>query len=644
MLFFHARIPGFSGGFVGVDIFYVISGYLITSLIAKEIALEKFSLVSFYERRIRRIFPALFGVIFFCTILAAALFTPGDFSAFGKSTIAMTFFVSNIFFKRAAGKGGYFGNTSDSQALLHTWSLSVEEQFYLLFPIGLFLLIRWTKRRATSWLLLAAIVSFLVSAWATQHKPLAAFYIFIPRAWELLIGSLLAMKAVSPLNQRIWREIAGFLGVVLIAWAVCMFTKDTTFPGLSALLPCLGAWLVIFAGENGPSYVKTILSFRPLVFIGVISYSLYLWHWPLIVFSRYFSAGDLSRIETAAVIVASVVIAFISFEFIEAPFRGNSSPVSRRQIFSWGLAASMLSAGLGSAIYLNQGFPGRYDDRTRQLVLINEAREHDYQDVCGNWQKQISSVDDIAFCELGTESSKAIMFWGDSHVQQLYPLIKKMYDEGSLQNRRVILAIANACPPTEHLNSIGKGYHCDSFAKFAMARAEEADVDTVFIGFNTWWSVHEFICPSVDGRCVGKLSLEETRRRFLNELSDQIHTLQSSGKRVIVALPFPMFNKSIPDLEVRNAVFGRFGLGGTAQDITLPEFRDQLVFLAKSAGAEIFDPRKSLCYQGSCITQLNGVSIYKDDNHIAASQIGILEDNFKRVLLSALDGRNQGRS
>jgi hypothetical protein len=179
---------------------------------------------------------------------------------------------------------------------------------------------------------------------------------------------------------------------------------------------------------------------------------------------------------------------------------------------------------------------------------------------------------------------------------------------------------------------MGKGYHCDSFANFAMRRAEAEDVDTVFIGFNTWWSVHEDVCPSVDGRCVGRLSLEATCNRILQELSEHIQTLTVAGKRVIVSLPFPMFDKSIPDLEIRNAVFGRFGLDGVATDITLPALRDQVTSVAKSAGADVFDPRKSLCAKWNCITQVNGVSIYKDDNHIAASQIGILEENLREVL------------
>lgn len=638
VILYHAKVAGFTGGFVGVDVFYVISGYLITSLIAKDILLGKFSFVSFYERRIRRIFPALFGVLFFCTLAAAVLFVPKDFIAFGKSMIAVTFFAGNEFFRHTGGSGGYFDRTAESQALLHTWSLSVEEQFYVFFPTSLLLLARWGKGRLTRYLFAIAAISFFLSIFAIRHRPLIAFYSLVPRAWELLLGALLAMKALPPLKERVSREIVGLAGLGLIACAVFLFTQETTFPGWRALLPCVGALLIIYAGGNGPSSVGAVLSLRPLVFVGVMSYSLYLWHWPIIVFSRYFSAGDLSGVETAAAIVLSFVAAFISFEFIERPFRGRSSPITKRQIFSLGFAASSLSIALGSAILLYHGFPGRYDEATRQLVLENVTRKNDFEEVCGNWKTDVRSMSDIDFCNFGIDRPKKIMFLGDSHVQQLYPLIKKLYEADELDDRGVVLAVENACVPAEHLNSIGKGYHCDAFTHFALMRAEAPDIDTVFIAFNTWFTVHRFVCPSVDGSCVGKMSVEEARNRFLDELAEHIHELRKDGKHVIVSLPFPMYDKSIPDLEIRNAVFGGFGLKGVAKDITLPVMRDQLASVVQRAGADIFDPRESLCDKQNCIVQLNGVSIYKDDNHIAASQIGILGDDLKKALQPSLQG------
>jgi peptidoglycan/LPS O-acetylase OafA/YrhL len=634
VLFFHTSVPGFSGGFVGVDIFYVVSGYLITSIVAKDIALGQFSLVKFYERRIRRIFPALFAVVFFCILAGGILLAPKDFAAFGKSLFAMTFFVSNLFFKRAGGTEGYFAASSSSQVLLHTWSLSVEEQFYLFFPTVLVLQARFAKKRTSECLWLATIASFSINIWATQRSPSSAFYIFIPRAWELLLGGLLAIKAVPPLRQRVWREIAGVMGLVLIVRAVSVFTKDTTFPGFAALFPCLGAWLIIYAGESGPSFITAILSFRPLVFIGVISYSLYLWHWPIVVFGKYFSAGELSPNGTVVVILMSTLMAFISFEFVESPFRGVDSPITRRQIFLLGLATSALSAAIGLAIYLTQGFPGRYSNATRQLIASNVERKSDYQEVCSNWKTEIKSIADIKFCNLGAEAPRKIMFWGDSHVQQLYPLIRRIYDAGELQGHGVVFAIAAGCSPIEHMNRPDGGYHCDSFSRFAMLRAQEKDIDTVFIGFAAppVWA----LCPSVDGTCVANISAEERRQRVYQSLTTQIQELKMGGKRVLLSLPFPLFDKSIPDLEVRNAVLRRIGLTGVAKEVTLPGVRDQLASIGENTGAELFDPRKSLCPKGDCISEVAGVSIYKDSSHIAASRVAILQENMENALQRAV--------
>jgi peptidoglycan/LPS O-acetylase OafA/YrhL len=634
VMFFHGGLFGCRGGFVGVDVFYVISGYLITSFIAKDIAEGRFSFSSFYERRMRRIFPALFAVLLFCALAAVVLFIPQDLIEFGKSLVATTLFVSNVFFWATAEPLGYFAHTVASQPLLHTWSLSVEEQFYLVFPAMLVLLFRWAKGRINVGLFLLAALSFGLSVWGTQHRPVATFYLSVPRAWELLIGALLATVAVPPLRSRVAREVAALLGLGLIVAAVFSLKTTTPFPGFGALLPCLGAGLIIYAGEHGASFTKTALSFRPLVFIGVISYSLYLWHWPLLVFGRYFAVGGLTNRETAAVLACSVIMAFLSFEFIERPFRGSHTTFTRRRIFALGLAASVTTLAVGFAVYLTHGFPVRYGLRTRELVAENIARRDDYILACGNWRSEVHSLADINFCLLGNPSSKKVMFWGDSHVEQMYPAVRAMYDRGEFRGGGALFAIANACLPAEHLNTVGVGgYHCDSFTHFAMMRAQEEDIDTVVIGFSTWWYGSDgAICASVDGRCTEMLSSQTTVRRLSSELADQLRTLRSLGKRVIVCLPFPMYDKSIPDLEVHNAVYSNFGLSRKATDVSSTKLREELQSIATGAGAEIFDPRLSLCEAGSCITEVNGVSIYKDSDHLAASQAGILEKNLQLVL------------
>ena len=633
VLCFHFDILRVNGGFVGVDVFFVISGYLITSIIAKDVFAGRFSFIAFYERRMRRIFPALFFLLFGCTLIAATMFAPEDLLTFGKTLIATTCFASNFFFLSRSMAGGYFANISDQQALLHTWSLAVEEQFYLLFPAVLLVLFKWAKRRTVHMLAILAIISFLLSIRLTKANPSAAFYMLFPRAWELLLGSLLALKAVPPIRGRIARESLAFGGLALFLIADFLFTDNTSFPGWAALVPCFGAALLIYAGENGLSKTGALLSLPPIVFIGVISYSLYLWHWPLIVFSQYFLSANLSRTAKFAIILATFLLAFLSFEFVESQFRGKGARFSRRQVFALGFASSAIALMAGWFVVASGGLPQRYDVSTQKLVLANVARKHDFNDICSNWRSDPHSLSDIKFCNFGPTANKKILFWGDSQVQQLYPVIADLYGLGQFRGYSVVLAIATACPPTEHLNNPQKGFHCDSFARLAMMRAQMDDIDTVFMAFSTWWADGaNRICPWADGKCSRSISKDEIQRLFLDELSDHIHRLRASGKRVIVSLPFPAYDQPVPDVEIRNAVLARFPYVRRATDITSPAFDRKIFETSKAAGAKIFDPRASLCKNGACINQINGVSIYFDQNHIAASQVGILEDNLRQVL------------
>jgi peptidoglycan/LPS O-acetylase OafA/YrhL len=635
VFFFHTGFAQVRGGFVGVDIFYVISGYLITSILAKDLLDGKFSLVVFYERRMRRIFPALFAVLFFCIVAAAVLLDPREMTGFGKALFATTLFVSNFYFWHSAQPLGYFDSTVSSQVLLHTWSLSVEEQFYLFFPVTLFLLYRWTKGRVNAWLILLAAASFVLNIWATPHKPVLAFYWIMPRAWELLAGALLAMKTVPSLRNRVFREFVGLLGLGMIVRAISLPIADLSFPGFIVLLPCLGTWLVIYAGEGGRCLVRSVLSFRPLVFIGVISYSLYLWHWPVIVFSRHLPIHIPANAEMPTVLVSSIALAFFSFEYIERPFRGESSPFSRRQIFSFGFAASIATVAFGVAAYRSHGLPQRYDPETRQVVASNLERMEDYDGSCSNWRTEVRTLSDIKFCSFGGQLPHKIMFWGDSHVEQLYPAIKQLYGEGALQNHGVLFMIGSGCLPAEDLNNLGGRYHCDAFAKLAMIRAEEEDIDTIFIGFSTWLFIRDNrVCEVIDGngKCGRLLSRDELISRFEKDLTAEIHTLREHGKNVIICLSFPIFDQRIPELEISNAVFARFGLPETANDTTSLSLREEIRAVAFRAGAEVFDPRLTLCPGQDCLTQVGGVSIYKDDSHLAGSQVGILDSNLREVL------------
>ena len=645
VLFYHLGIRYARNGFVGVDVFYVISGYLITSLLMKDLLAGRFSIVSFYERRVRRIFPALFAVVAFCILASSVLFDPRELAAFGKTLLATTSFVSNLYFWHSAKPLGYFDTEVVSIPLLHTWSLAVEEQFYLFFPLTLYLLFRYAKKTLPVWLLLLSAASFALNLWTTQHQPVVAFYWITPRAWELLVGALLALKALPLLRSRILREIAALVGLAMILSAVCLRWKGVPFPGALVLLPCLGSCLVIYAGEAGPSFATRVLSLRPIVFIGVISYSLYLWHWPLIVFSEHLPFRLAGNSLIAFVLPSSLALAFISFEFIERPFRGSASSFTRRQIFALALGASIASAAFGFIAYRAHGLPQRYDPHTRQLVEANLDRIDDFDATCGNFKTVVRSVDDIKFCYHGQQLPHKVLFWGDSHIEQLHPVIEDLYSRGDLQGRGAMLAIETGCLPDEHINNAINGFHCDSFSRVLDMRAQQPDVDVVFIAFSSWLARWDnTTCLSVDDRCVRPLTQAEQRHLLATDLSRFIRTVRGEGKNVVVSLPFPIYTESVPAFEISNAVFGRFGLSQTPEEVSSPALREEIKSAAIGAGAQVFDPRETICPEGHCITEEAGVSIYKDESHIANGRINIVETNLRDVLEKALaDQTSQSR-
>jgi peptidoglycan/LPS O-acetylase OafA/YrhL len=435
VVLFHAGVSQVSGGFVGVDIFFVISGYLITSLLLGEIAEGRFSLAGFYERRIRRIFPALFAVLAFCMAVATILFLPRELQNFDQSLLATTFFVSNIYFYSTTG---YFAAQPDSLPLLHTWSLSIEEQFYIVFPLLLSLAIGF-GRRVWVWLIAALfLLSLAASIWVTNVDADAAFYLAPMRVWELMLGALLAARLLPRIEAQALRELLAIAGVALIAYAVFCFTPATPFPGSAALIPCLGAALVIYAGEDdGTSIAAKALSLWPLVFVGLISYSLYLWHWPLLVFARYWTITPLSGWQSAAIVIASFVLAALSWRYVEQPFRGKRPAIPRRILLASAATAMSVAVAFGLAT-ASTGWPTRFSPE------ILAAVHSDAHSVANDRMRATCKTQRCKDCVLGAPAPPTYAVWGDSHAAVLAPAIAAVAER---HGTSVQLHLHTGCPP-----------------------------------------------------------------------------------------------------------------------------------------------------------------------------------------------------
>jgi peptidoglycan/LPS O-acetylase OafA/YrhL len=364
VILFHAGFAVFSGGFVGVDVFFVISGFLITSIIVEDLKTGRFSVVRFYERRARRILPALFTVMAACVPFAYSLLSPDDLKDFAQSLAAICLFASNVLFW---GESGYFDTQAELKPLLHTWSLAVEEQFYVVFP--LLLLAAWRLGRKVLLTLIGviAMVSFATSVAEVRNFPSAAFYLLPSRTWQLLVGALASLVAgrwptvdgkgsLGPIAS----EAVSWGGMAMIVLALFMFDERTPFPGLNAALPTLGTALVLIGASDRTS-VGRMLSWRPLVGLGLISYSAYLWHQPLFAFTKHALLADLPTDLAIVLCAATIVLACLSWRYVEQPFRDRNA-VSRGAVFA-------LSAA-GMAVFVGLGFIGhRMSDQITQIRL-----------------------------------------------------------------------------------------------------------------------------------------------------------------------------------------------------------------------------------------------------------------------------------
>ena len=440
VLLFHANFAAFQGGFVGVDIFFVISGFLITGLIFPEVAQGRFSIRNFYERRVRRIFPALFAVLLFCTLVAAVLLLPGDFKSFGRSLLATTFFASNFFFY---SESGYFDTDAHGKPLLHTWSLAVEEQYYILFPLFLLFFQRYLRGQQLLFTWLVVVVSLLLSVTLTPTQPEQSFYLAHTRAWELGLGALLALGAFPRAHRHVTRNAAALLGAALIVVAVTSYSGSVPFPGIAAAAPCVGAALIIWAGTGGPNVVGRLLQTKPFVAVGLVSYSLYLWHWPLLVFARYWTVRELTRLEAVAALAVAAIAASLSWRYVERPFRGKSGLLDRRTLFAVAAAVMAVTATAGAVVASRSGFPGRMDPVTTALAAgADDRRPRDW--TCGN--RSIGAVRKHRLCRIGAASDLAPSFlvWGDSQARSLADAIG---DVAAREGRAGLLATRNGCAP-----------------------------------------------------------------------------------------------------------------------------------------------------------------------------------------------------
>ena len=410
VLLFHAGLHC-PGGYVGVDIFFVISGFLITGLVLKEQDAGTFSLSNFWVRRIRRIIPAATAVVVAVILAGYFILLPSDYVDLGESAIAQQIMLSNVYFWQNTG---YFDGPSDLKPLLHTWSLSVEEQFYLGYPFLLIFLKRFPRRVAGAFLATLALTSLAVSEYGVQHHPSATFYLLPTRAWELLLGGLIWYVPPPTRIKPSVLNILSWMAVVGIITAGLRFTSTTTFPGIHATLPCTSAAVLIHANSCRTSLPAALLASKPFVFVGLVSYSLYLWHWPILAYLRYRVGENLGAATTSGALVLSMFLAILSWRLIETPFRRRAVLGDKRLLVGTALAG-IVSICIVSAYIRVDGVRRRYEADFLDIVEVPYAgRNHG---AVGD--RQIGWSLPVIGDETADDSVPDFVLWGDSFAKCL---------------------------------------------------------------------------------------------------------------------------------------------------------------------------------------------------------------------------------
>jgi peptidoglycan/LPS O-acetylase OafA/YrhL len=580
VVLFHAGVTAFSGGYVGVDVFFVISGFLITGLIKEDLEAGRFSILGFYNRRVRRILPALVFTALLTSVAAFVWLLPSFLVDFSKSLVSVSTFLSNFYFWKFSG---YFENSALLRPMLHTWSLAVEEQFYIFMPIAAYVVYRFIGKR---WLLIfgaAFAASLALSIYMTQVGPTANFFLLPTRAWELLLGALLAViparRSAGHLDQAL-----SALGLALIAYSVFAYDEATPFPGAAALAPCVGAGLAIYFAHPTRTLAGRFLTLKPMLFIGLISYSLYLVHWPIAVFWRYLTLEAPNTITAISILALSIAIATFSWRYVEQPFRKRGS-TSNLKVIGAGLAALALIGAIGAVGWASNGLPQRFPAQQSQPQTATEAANQWRNGTCffeGDLDFSGWSAD---ACAINPSGETPVLLWGDSFAAHYAPGIIAAAEGGPT---RIYQYTAAGCPPALDYYSYARP-NCRAFNQNALRLIDELGVKRVIIS----------------ARWI------DLRLRGLDLLRSTLDELKRRDVEVYIIGQSPMFITDVAVIAARRP-------SESAWPMSIdPHINDELHTIV-GADARFIDPLESLCAEGRCTFRSEGRFRYYDYGHFSA--------------------------
>ena len=603
VLAFHAFPDALPGGFAGVDVFFVISGFLISGIIFDALRAGRFSFVDFYWRRVRRIFPALVLVLAACLGLGWMLLLPHEYLQLGKHAVAGAGFLSNIVLWREAG---YFATAQELKPLLHLWSLGVEEQYYVVWPLLLALFA--ARPRAMPWMIAGlAAASFALNVWLTPRAATAAFYLPMTRFWELMAGSALAYLVHYGSPDRRMADLKAAAGLALVAAGIALLSAERAFPGWWALLPVVGTALLIASGPA--AWInRRILSNAVLVYIGLISYPLYLWHWPLLAYARIAEGGEPPAALRLALLAMSFALAWLTYELVEKKIRFARLPsVKRLSVPALGTAMAAVGV-LGVAVLQSRVLP-----RSASVPIVNEISRASV-----DWNYKGDRA-------IPGDSPRTVLFFGDSHMQHYWPRIEKLLAQRAAPVRTIVFKTVGGCAPVPGIERLR--HKCSRFVDEGLALAMRAEVETVVIA-GSWAGFLSrgdyYRVGDLDARPLTFLTPET--EWVMEGFQAALARLVRAGKRVVIVLSSPRGEALDP-----KSVIERDGMAVRVRGPLTPLPRSELAAItsridarlraiAEAAGASVIDPTDWLCTPSQCpAADEAGRPLYRDATHLRAS-------------------------
>ncbi|WP_373767808.1 acyltransferase family protein [Glaesserella sp.] len=613
VILFHAGVPLFKGGFVGVDVFFVISGYLITSIILSEVEQGKFSLVTFYERRFRRILPALFFVLACTWVLVSSELMASEMKAFSQSIAAVTVFSSNMLFWWTSG---YFDVATELKPLLHTWSLGIEEQYYFFFPLLILLLWRIGFRKSIAWVLFViAVVSLIAAEWMVHRTPMSAFYLLPFRAWELLAGSLIAcyfQHYKQSEQSKMANQLGSLAGMALLLIAIFLYDKYMVFPGVSALVPVAGAALIIiFATPK--TWVGKFLSIQPMVQIGLISYSAYLWHNPLFALARIKAEFHADLLTMLGLSLLSLVLAYFTWKYVEAPFRNKNLFLSRK-IFIYSF--------FGSVMLFIVGIVGHFYFQSREIKPDYQWDQFARRHQCLIQNDNATQQEPSCYVDKRNEQDLKVLLWGDSHAASLYQGLSTFAEKNNIALTQLN---QSACPPILGWNSLLR-LNCSVINERILKEITQTHYDVIFL-HSMWY--FEKAPTSVENIATG-----------LDNTIEQIKKASPKSKIIVIA-NVPRWYISAERAYFRAERNNEIPQGELyRRAITFPELENALRQIAQRQQVGFIAPSRYLCKTneseyGECFLSADGSRekmLYTDGDHLSKTGADILVEKMTQDL------------